>query len=100
MKSRSSRTTEDGPRIATAPRARALLVVSAHWEESAPTVMTAVHPPMLYDYTAFTPASYEITWPAPGDPQLAREVQDLLAAAASKQALIRLAASITARFVP
>jgi len=57
---------------------RALLVVSAHWEESAPTVMTAEHPPMLYDYYGFPPESYQITWPAPGDPQLAGEVQDLL----------------------
>jgi aromatic ring-opening dioxygenase catalytic subunit (LigB family) len=63
---------------------RALLVVSAHWEEPVPTLMTAAHPPMLYDYYGFPPESYEITWPAPGDPLLAREVQDLLTAAGFK----------------
>jgi aromatic ring-opening dioxygenase catalytic subunit (LigB family) len=35
----------------------ALLVVSAHWEEPVPTVMTSDHPPMLYDYYGFPPAS-------------------------------------------
>lgn len=57
---------------------RALLVISAHWEEAVPTVMTAPHPPMLYDYYGFPPESYEITWPAPGDPELAARVRALL----------------------
>jgi aromatic ring-opening dioxygenase catalytic subunit (LigB family) len=61
---------------------KALLVVSAHWEEPVPTVMTNDHPPMLYDYFGFPPASYQITWPAPGDPKLADRVQALLSAAA------------------
>src|SRR5262245_31833177 len=52
----------------------ALLVVSAHWEATAPTVMTAPRPPMLYDYYGFPPEAYEITWPAPGDPALAARV--------------------------
>lgn len=62
-------------------RPRALLVVSAHWEEHVPTVMTAPRPPILYDYYGFPPASYQITWPAPGDPALAARVQALLGAA-------------------
>ena len=45
---------------------KALLVVSAHWEEAVPTVMTSPHPPMLYDYSGFPPEAYRITWPAPG----------------------------------
>jgi aromatic ring-opening dioxygenase catalytic subunit (LigB family) len=57
---------------------RALLVVSAHWEEPAPTVMTSARPPMLYDYYGFPQAAYEITWPAPGDPALAARVRALL----------------------
>ena len=60
---------------------RALLVVSAHWEEPVPTLMTAERPPMLYDYYGFPPESYQITWPAPGDPRLAREVRELLTTA-------------------
>jgi aromatic ring-opening dioxygenase catalytic subunit (LigB family) len=57
---------------------RALLVVSAHWEEPSPTVMSSPAPPMLYDYYGFPPSSYEIQWPAPGDPKLAARVRELL----------------------
>lgn len=59
-------------------RPRALLVVSAHWEARVPTVSTSAAPPMLYDYYGFPPASYQITWPAPGDPALAARVRALL----------------------
>ena len=57
---------------------KALLIVSAHWEEKNPTVMSSKQPPMLYDYYGFPPESYEITWPAPGDPALANRVRELL----------------------
>jgi aromatic ring-opening dioxygenase catalytic subunit (LigB family) len=60
---------------------RALLVISAHWEEPVPTVMTAEQPSILYDYYGFPPESYAITWPAPGEPKLASRVQSLLDAA-------------------
>jgi len=62
-------------------RARAVLIVSAHWEESAPTLMTAAQPAMLYDYYGFPPEAYRVTWPAPGAPQLAERVGTLLEAA-------------------
>jgi aromatic ring-opening dioxygenase catalytic subunit (LigB family) len=69
--------------VASLPKVKpkALLVISAHWEERVPTVMTSARPPMLYDYYGFPPESYEITWPAPGDPKLAARVQELLALA-------------------
>lgn len=59
-------------------RPRALLVVSAHWEERVPTVMTHPAPPLLFDYYNFPPAAYELTWPAAGDPALAQRVRQLL----------------------
>jgi aromatic ring-opening dioxygenase catalytic subunit (LigB family) len=65
---------------------RALLVFSAHWEEPVPTVMSAARPPMLYDYYGFPPASYEITWPAPGDQALASRVRALLTEAGIESA--------------
>jgi aromatic ring-opening dioxygenase catalytic subunit (LigB family) len=65
---------------------KALLVISAHWEEGVPTVMTSEHPPMLYDYYGFPPESYTITWPAPGAPLLATRVRDLLEGAGIKTA--------------
>jgi aromatic ring-opening dioxygenase catalytic subunit (LigB family) len=63
---------------------KALLVISGHWEESVPTVMTAAHPPMLYDYYGFPPEAYRVTWPAPGSPQLAARVRELLEEAGFK----------------
>jgi aromatic ring-opening dioxygenase catalytic subunit (LigB family) len=60
---------------------RALLVISAHWEERVPTVMSSPHPPMLYDYYGFPEEAYQITWPAPGDPALAERVRELLSGA-------------------
>lgn len=57
----------------------ALLVISAHWEEPAWTVMTGARPPLLFDYYGFPPASYALTWPAPGAPALAERVLGLLA---------------------
>jgi aromatic ring-opening dioxygenase catalytic subunit (LigB family) len=60
---------------------RALLVISAHWEERVPTVTTNPNPPLLFDYYGFPPESYEVRWPAPGDPALARRVRELLAGA-------------------
>jgi aromatic ring-opening dioxygenase catalytic subunit (LigB family) len=60
---------------------KALLVISGHWEEDVPTVMTAERPPMYYDYYGFPPEAYRIEWPAPGNPQLASRVQELLGAA-------------------
>lgn len=60
---------------------QALLVISAHWEATIPTVMTGAQPPLLYDYYGFPPASYAITWPAPGAPALAARVRELLAKA-------------------
>jgi aromatic ring-opening dioxygenase catalytic subunit (LigB family) len=59
----------------------ALLVISAHWETQHPTVMSSAQPPMLYDYYGFPDAAYSITWPAPGNPELAARVGMLLDAA-------------------
>jgi aromatic ring-opening dioxygenase catalytic subunit (LigB family) len=58
---------------------RALLVISAHWEAAKPTVMTNPSPPLLFDYYGFPEAAYQLTWPAPGAPELA--TRELLSAA-------------------
>jgi aromatic ring-opening dioxygenase catalytic subunit (LigB family) len=60
---------------------RALLVISAHWEESNPTVTSGATPPLLFDYYGFPAESYQLTWPAPGDAILAARVRELLASA-------------------
>lgn len=62
-------------------RPSAVLVVSGHWEESRPTVNSGSAPPLLFDYGGFPDYTYELTWPAPGAPDVARRARDLLAAA-------------------
>lgn len=59
-------------------RPSALLVVSAHWEQREATVTSAPDPDLLFDYYGFPPQTYELTWPVPGDPALARRVTELL----------------------
>ncbi len=60
---------------------RALLVISAHWETTAPTVLASPAPPLYFDYSGFPPHTYELEWKAPGSPVLAKRVQELLSAA-------------------
>lgn len=60
---------------------RAVLCVTAHWVAPRFTIGRAANPPMLYDYGGFPPHTYEIVYPAPGDPELADQVADLLRAA-------------------
>jgi aromatic ring-opening dioxygenase catalytic subunit (LigB family) len=67
--------------LSKVPRPRALLVVSAHWEAPTFTVNQAAMPGMMYDYSGFPAEAYELKWPAPGAPQLAGQVRDLMATA-------------------
>jgi len=57
---------------------KALLVISGHWEEQQFTVQKNPNPPLLFDYGGFPPHTYELTWPAPGDPALSDRVKSLL----------------------
>ena len=57
---------------------KAMLVVSGHWEEATVTVQTNPAPGMLFDYHGFPPHTYQLDYPAPGDPDLAARVKGLL----------------------
>lgn len=59
-------------------KARAVLVVSGHWEERDFTVMSSPAPPMVYDYSGFPAFTYQIKYPAQGSPEVARRVRELL----------------------
>ena len=52
----------------------AIIVISAHWESDVVAVTAAGAPSLIYDYYGFPPASYEITYPCPGHPTLARKI--------------------------
>jgi len=60
---------------------KAILVVSGHWEERSFSVSSAVRPGMVYDYYGFPEYLYRISYAAPGSPELAQRVRDLLVAA-------------------
>ena len=60
---------------------KAVLVISGHWEEPEFTVMTTARPPMIYDYYGFPEHTYKIQYPAPGAPETAERVRQLIAAA-------------------
>lgn len=61
------------------PRPRAILCVSAHWylPDTLVTAMSA--PRTIHDFGGFPQELYRVTYPAPGDPDLASRVQVLLA---------------------
>jgi aromatic ring-opening dioxygenase catalytic subunit (LigB family) len=66
---------------------KALLVVSGHWEEPAFTVGSAAAPNLIFDYSGFPEHTYQLTWPAPGAPELAARVAALLKQAGLPSAL-------------
>lgn len=63
------------------PRPKAILVISAHWEASRPTVTSASQPGMMYDYGGFPDEAYQLQYPAPGEPALAEKVVSALQSA-------------------
>jgi aromatic ring-opening dioxygenase catalytic subunit (LigB family) len=60
---------------------RAILVVSGHWEEPVPTVTSRTDYSMFYDYYGFPEHTYALQYPAPGSPEVAARVGEVLAAA-------------------
>jgi len=63
------------------PRPKAIVIASAHFETKAPVVVTDPAPPMIYDFGNFDPRLFQMTYPAPGDPDLAMAVAQRLQAA-------------------
>jgi aromatic ring-opening dioxygenase catalytic subunit (LigB family) len=59
-------------------RPKAVLVVSGHWEEPSFTVGSGEQPSLIYDYSGFPPHTYQLKYPAPGSPTVARRVHELL----------------------
>lgn len=64
---------------ASLPRPQAILVISAHWETPGIEVLGHPQPETIHDFGGFPPALYALRYPAPGAPQLAARIVDLLA---------------------
>src|SRR5574344_836147 len=62
----------------TLPRPKAILCISAHWETRGTFVSASPHPETLHDYGGFPKELYEVTYPAPGNLELAQRVRDLI----------------------
>ena len=64
---------------ASIPRPKAILSISAHWYIAGTRVTSEASPRTIHDFGGFPRKLHEVRYPAPGDPVLARRVQELLA---------------------
>lgn len=61
------------------PRPKAILAISAHWYLPGTALTANLQPPTIHDFGGFPQALHDVEYPAPGSPELANHVQDLLA---------------------
>lgn len=62
------------------PRPKAILCISAHWETKGTKFTSSPQPKTIYDFYGFPKELYEVEYPAPGNPDLAKKAQELTSA--------------------
>ena len=60
------------------PKPRAVVVVSAHWLTQGTAVTAMSQPKTIHDFGGFPQVLFDVQYPAPGDPNLATEIQKLV----------------------
>lgn len=63
------------------PRPKAVLCISAHWETRGSFVTAMERPRTIHDFGGFPKALYDVQYPAPGSPALAKETQEIVRSA-------------------
>jgi len=61
-------------------RPKAIVLVSGHWLEQTVKVTGSPEPELIFDYYGFPPHTYELAYPAPGNPALAARIVSMLEA--------------------
>lgn len=84
----------------TIKKPSAIIMVSAHWEESRPTITSGAKPGLIYDYYGFPPESYGIEYPCPGEPFLAGQIASRFAEAGFEARLVEERGFDHGLFVP
>jgi 4,5-DOPA dioxygenase extradiol len=60
------------------PKPKAILAISAHWYVPGTGVTISTSPKTIHDFGGFPRELYQVQYPAPGDPDLARRVHRML----------------------
>lgn len=63
---------------ASTPKAKAVLVVSAHWYVNITAVTAMRMPRTIHDFYGFPQQLFEVEYPAPGDPETAQRILDVV----------------------